>query len=199
MKKLIICMFTCLLAVAMVGCKKHKNVTTTVSVPLVVENAISLDRQGMYLQKSVDYTWYETSITLKNFLDSEETSSEVEKITNVFQVVEKVSETSSDVMVWIFEHTADGTIETGKFGFWIEDFPLNSEEIKLTFEDAYNRLMEANCPKPHSRQCILRDPIGPIEVNPQYIFGNISGPIYFVDAVTGAVLNYNPAFPTEES
>lgn len=191
-------MFTCLLAVAMVGCKKKQNVVKT-DAPLVVENVISADREGMYLQKSVDYTWFETGITLKNFFDSEETSSEVEKVTNVFQVVEKTSETPSDVMVWIFEHTADGTTETGKFGFWIEDFPLNSEEIKLTFEDAYNRLMEANCPKPHSRQCTLRDPIGPIDVNPQYIFGNISGPIYFVDAVTGAVLNYNPAFPSEEN
>lgn len=189
-------MFTCLLAVAMVGCKKHKNavVSTVTNAPLVVENIISADREGMYLQKSTDYTWFTTGITLKNFIDSEDASSEVETVTNVFQVVDRVDSTSSTVTVWIFEHSTDKFIETGKYGFWVEDFPLNSEEIKLTFEDAYNRMMEANCPKPHSRQCVLRKEVGPINTNPQYIFGNLERQVY-VNAVTGEVSTKDPVFP----
>ena len=40
----------------------------------------------------------------------------------------------------------------------------------------------------------LGNPIGPVTINAQYIFGNLESQIW-VDAVTGDVKNSNPAFP----
>lgn len=70
---------------------------------------------------------------------------------------------------------------------------LNDELISLTFKEAYQKIMEINFPKPHSKQCVLRKPLGPIDCHPQYIFGNIRSQLY-VDAITGGVTDKNPAF-----
>ena len=75
--------------------------------------------------------------------------------------------------------------------------PLNDEVIKLTYEEAYDRIMQTNSPKPHSKHVTLRNPIGPIAINTQWIFGNIHEQLW-VDAVTGDVKNSNPAFPEEK-
>ena len=40
---------------------------------------------------------------------------------------------------------------------------------------------------------VLRKQVGPVDANPQWIFGNLHSQIY-VDAVTGAVSKDNPAF-----
>ena len=48
-----------------------------------------------------------------------------------------------------------------------------------------------------SRYVTLRNPIGPVAVNTQWIFGNIHEQIW-VDAVTGDTKNSNPAFPEEK-
>ena len=55
-------------------------------------------------------------------------------------------------------------------------------------------MYEANIPKPHSKNVVLRKEIGSLDANPQYIFGNSQAQVY-VDAVTGEVRGYNPAFP----
>lgn len=162
------------------------------SESLVVENVISTAREGMFLNYGGDYSWFETCILMKDYMDSE-TDGSVEAVTSVFQVVTE-KETGFDTHVIMTVQTIDtNTIEI-KHGFWVEDFPLNDENIKLTFEEAFSRAMEANCPKPHSMQCVLRREIGPKPANAQYIFGNIAGQIY-VDAVTGEVSEHNPVFP----
>ena len=62
---------------------------------------------------------------------------------------------------------------------------------------AYEKMMNANCPKPHSRHCVLRREVGPIaDINPQYIFGNDQMQVY-VDAMTGEVRTNNPVFPED--
>ena len=91
-------------------------------------------------------------------------------------------------------HTLDTSNIEVKEGFWVEDYPLNNEAVCISFEEAFTKLMEANCPKPHSRHCVLRKEIGPVDANPQYIFGNSRAQIY-VDATTGEVSTINPAFP----
>ena len=91
-------------------------------------------------------------------------------------------------------HTLDTSTIEVKEGFWVEDYPLNNEAVCISFEEAFTKLMEANCPKPHSRHCVLRKEIGPVDANPQYIFGNSRAQIY-VDATTGEVSTINPVFP----
>ena len=192
MKKLFILSFICIFALSLVGCKKKSNNAVN-KAPLVVENVISTDRQDMFIHVSKDFTWYETSIKLKNFLDSEDTSSEVTNVVNVFQVV-KEQDKSADTFVWIYEHTPETYAVNQYSGFWVGDQSLNTEEIKLTFEDAYNKRQEANCEKPHSQYCVLRRIVG--TENTMYIFGNTREQVY-VNATTGEVSLINPIDPEE--
>lgn len=76
---------------------------------------------------------------------------------------------------------------------WIEDDDLSEVPIKLTAEQALQRLKEVNCPIPPARSMSLRLPIGPVACNPQYVIGDVYD-VLFIDAVTGEVSNWNPAF-----
>lgn len=161
---------------------------------LVVENTISMDRQQMFLEYANDYRWYETCIVVKDFYDEEGAASPtVVGVSNIFQYLTDVDEKSADVHVVLFAHVPDTATVEVKHGFWVGDQPLNNEQIKVTFKDAYDKMMAANYPKPHSRQVVLRKEIGSKDANPQYIFGNSKAQLY-VDAVTGAVTDKNPAF-----
>ena len=158
-----------------------------------VENLISLDRQAMYVAHGGDYRWYETGVQLKNWLD-EENDGTVDMVVNVFQVIEEYDSTSFDTFVYKYQHFADGTVnEEGIHGFWVEDYPLNEEVIKVSFKEAFEKIQEVNYPKPHTRQVVLRKQVGPVDANPQWIFGNLHSQLY-VDAVTGEVRPTNPAF-----
>ena len=160
---------------------------------LVVENVISVDREAMFLAHGGDYRWYETGIQLVNWLD-EENDGAIAMVVNVFQVIEEYDSTSFDTFVYKYQHFADGTVnEEGIHGFWVEDCPLNEEAIKVSFKEAFEKVQEVNLPKPHTRQVVLRKQVGPVDANPQWIFGNLHSQIY-VDAVTGEVANSNPAF-----
>ena len=172
-------------------------VDSTKTVAINVEHAIATDRQAMYLKFGKDYRWWETDILLPEFLDSEEVTSEPVMVVNIFQsVVEKGN--GADTWVWKYQHLADGTVLTDSIhGFWVENQPLNEEVIKVKYTEAYERIMQANAPKPHSKQVVLRNPVGPITVNTQWIFGNIHEQLW-VDAVTADVKTSNPAFPEEK-
>ena len=161
----------------------------------MVENVISVDRQDMYMAHGGDYRWFETCVEFDNYFD-EESDENIHSIVDVFQVVVERGK-AADVTVYAYTHLADTMAVYPKMGFWIEDYPMEEEAFELTWSEAYDRMMEANCPKPHSRQACLRKPIGPIACNPQYVFGNIRSQVW-VDAVTGDVKNSNPAFPDEE-
>ena len=184
------------------GCNSSKEdiklqdsvVTTAV---LDVEHSIALDRQTMYVNYKDNYRWYETEILLPEFMDSDNATSNPEMIVNVLQsIVEEGN--GADVWVHKFQHFKDGTVVHDSIqGFWIENYALNDEVIKLKYTEAWDRMMAVNFPKPHSKHVTLRNPIGPVAVNTQWIFGNIHEQIW-VDAVTGDTKNSNPAFPEEK-
>ena len=177
-----------------VGNDSITNDSTVVDSVNYVENAIAMDKENMDLTYGKDYKWFETCIVLNEYMDSENTNDSVVGISNIFQVVEQKSSKSFDVHVIMYTHVGDSTQVDVKEGFWIEDFPMDS--IKITFKEAYAKLLATNLPKPHSHQCVLRKEIGPKECNPQYIFGNSEAQVY-VDAITGEVTDMNPAFPTK--
>lgn len=164
---------------------------------LDVEHSIALDRQTMYVNYKDNYRWYETEILLPYFLDSDSATSDPEMIVNVLQsIVEEGN--GADVWVHKFQHFKDGTIAHDSIqGFWIENYALNDEVIKLKYTEAWDKMMAVNFPKPHSKHVTLRNPIGPVAVNTQWIFGNIHEQIW-IDAVTGDAKNSNPAFPEEK-
>jgi len=108
-----------------------------------------------------------------------------------------MDEQSYDTKVVAIAHTKDNNgIDVKEHAFWVGDFPLNEEEVKLTFSNAFDRLMETNLPKPHSKYVVLRKELGPINANPQYIFGNQNYQVY-VDAVNGNVTEHNPVYPID--
>jgi hypothetical protein len=166
--------------------------TTLTGTPATVENLVSLDRQDMYMTYGEDYRWYETGIQLKDWLD-EENDGAIDFVVNVFQTVEVRDSTSFDTFVVKYQHTNGETYSEAVHGFWVEDWPLEEEAIKVTFQEAYEKVMAVNLPKPHTRQVVLRKPIGPNNCNPQWVFGNLRSQIW-VDAVTGDIAESNPAF-----
>lgn len=208
MKKILVFLMSIVLFTACNGCdnttKKNETVVDTTEVVLKdsvvainVEQVIATDRQAMYLKFGKDYRWFETDIRLPEFLDAENVTSNPEMVVNIFQsIVERGN--GFDTYVWKFQHFPDGTVLTDSInGFWIEDMPLNDEIIKLKYTEAFNKMLQVNLPKPHSKNVILRNPIGPVAINTQWIFGNISEQIW-VDAVTGDCASSNPAFPEEK-
>ena len=183
-------------------CSNEEPTETVIeTVELNVENLVSADREKMYLDYEDNYRWYETTITLNDYLDSDTDSAFVtdstihpiiECIANIFQALMCLDD-SYDTQVVVFTHDMNNNTVEVEHGFWIEDFPLNNEEITLTFTEAMEKIMETNYPKPHSKYVVLRKQVGPIPANPQYIFGNAKYQLY-VDAVTGNVSDSNPAF-----
>ena len=202
MKKSFIWMIAALMMVAMcfTGCKKKKAAPVepaeTAVVELVPERVVSMDRENMYVMYGGNYRWYETCIKLEKYLDDEDCDGAIESISNVFQAIMVISDSCVDTEVVLFAHTKDTATIVTKHAFWIEDEPLNDEAIKLTYKDAFKVAMEANIVKPHSKNCILRKPVGPVDCNPQYVFGNLKEQIW-VDAITGEVASSNPSFPDE--
>jgi hypothetical protein len=171
--------------------------TISIKNAIDVDHAIATDRQAMYMKFKDNYRWYETCIRLPYFLDSDSVTSDPEILVNVFQSIEEF-DNGADTYVWKFQHFPDGTVNVDSIhGFWIEDCPLNDEAIKLNYNAAFERMLEVNLPKPHSKNVVLRNPIGPVGVNAQWVFGNISEQIW-VDAVTGDARSSNPAFPEEK-
>lgn len=208
MKKLFGFIMSFMVAIMLIGCQcsgNNQGATTGTGftaadsiAPIVVERVIAVDRQDMYMntnQNSEMYRWFETGIKLKDFLD-EDNDGSIDTLVNVFQAIDGDS-VSFDTYVIKYQHFANGTTaKEAIHGFWIEDCPLNDEVIKISFQEAYERVMAVNMPKPHSRLVVLRKQVGPIDCNPQWIFGNIKTQIY-VDAVTGEVSVTNPAFPPQ--
>lgn len=80
---------------------------------------------------------------------------------------------------------------------WIEDADMSDKEIKLSAEDALKRLKEWNGVLPQGSNSItLRYPVGPKDCNAQWVIGNVYD-VLFIDAVTGEIRDYDPAFPRE--
>ena len=183
------------LAIAAVSCKCNGYVPQEEEAGLVVENTVSTDKEDMFLNYGRVYEYFETSIMLKNFLDEEECDGSIECIVNAFMDIKKVEgEKDVDTDVVMFTHTERGdTTEVVPHTPWFGDFELNDEEINLTFAEAFERFMEANCPKPHSQYVVLRKPIGPTPTNALYIFGSTVDH-WYVDAKTGEVFNDDPGY-----
>lgn len=193
------------------GCSKGEDITqqdsiavdsitvvdsVTKTAGLVVENLVSMDRQDMFNNYAKDYRWFETCILLKDFLD-EDCDGTVAGVSNIFQVVEESENGKTfDVHVVMFAHTPDTAAVEVVHSFWVEDLPMENEAIKVTFKEAFEKVMAVNYPKPHSQHVVLRKQLGLIDANPQYIFGNTEAQLY-VDAVTGDVSNKNPVFPED--
>lgn len=158
----------------------------------VATKLIQGDRQYM---KNIDraYVYYESCYMFEGRFDTLATPTVV-YLENVFQVVNK--ETNQPT-VYIAHHDISKSSdmwETKVGSFWLGDNDMNEYEIKLTVEEAFAKAKKSSFAKPHSRFCTLRAEVGIKACNPQYIFGNATYGLLYVDAVTGDVSDVNPVF-----
>jgi hypothetical protein len=172
------------------SCSKKENQIVTDDT-LSVEEMIKADTDIMNGKNKKAFAWLETSVLLNTYLD-EDSDGTFNRVTNVFQAVDY---DDTDPVVYQFQHFSDGVnVQDSTKGFWIEDFPLVSSSINVPYDSAFNLVMQVNLPKPHSKNVVLRNPVGPNPCNPQWVFGNLNSQIW-VDATTGEIRESNPAFP----
>lgn len=180
MKKFFFVTMAIALLLGATSCKKQQT----------VEQTITSDYTYMS-EHHPDFVWYESQITLADYLDNS-SSTAFKYVDNVFQYFE-----DGQPHVIIFTHTGSKVDSTKHNDIWIEDCAMKPADIAINYRQAYEQMMKSNYPKPHSRQCTLREEVGPYPSNPQYIFGNIDSQLY-VDAKTGRVSNASPAFNPRE-
>lgn len=158
-----------------------------------VEDIITKNIDWMEMHYGSNYRWFETYVTYNAFLD-EENDGSYATINSVFQYVEQCDSTTYDTQVVLFTVKNGVELEPEtRHDFWVGDAVMHVEDIEITFNEAFQRVMESNYPKPHSKNCVLRKEVGSTDYHPQYIFGNPRAQLY-VDAVTGEVTDENPIY-----
>ena len=175
--------------------KKEEKEEDYTIYPSMVENVLSNDFQRVIkLHRDEKIKWFTTIYELNDFLDSGEPL-HITSLSNIFQYMSSSpDEKSTDVYVYDYHHTSLKSSDIIKtHDFWVEDNSLDVLEARIPFKEALDRLMATNYKKPHSKQCVLRNQVGPKKANAQYIFGNTED-VIFVDSITGNVSNRNPFF-----
>ena len=153
----------------------------------------SLHRQTMYITLGVkEYAWRNSKIVFNDSITAENIDDlHVTDINDVFYYWDGQK---GPQVQWVNSNVKKGVqIPWPINDVWIEDDDLSEAPIKLTPEQAMQRLKEVNCPIPPAKSMTLRLPLGPVACNPQYVVGDVYD-VLFIDAVTGEVSNWNPAF-----
>ena len=209
MKKSII--FGLLLAIASItatGCSscqsENKKQDGIELLKLGSNRVISTHREGVYLNTPKDWClkWMQAEATWTSFLtDASAADATLMEVTDCFQAQKVVNEKGSTVckVTIVTTNTMSTDSVVLEHSFYLDNYPLDDKAIVLSFEDAWQRALEANCEKPQTRVAVLRSPVGPVHVDDAYyIFappGGAKQPFIFVNARTGDVSTNNPAFP----
>lgn len=153
----------------------------------------ALHRQMMFSTLGVkDFQWrnsrvvFNETVTLENIDDV--------KVVAVNDVFFYWNERGPWVQ-YINSHVVDGVqIPWPINDVWIEDADLSDQSIKLSAEQALARLKEWNGILPKDCNFLtLRLPVGPKDCNAQWVIGDVYD-VLFIDAVTGEVRDWAPAF-----
>ena len=188
--------FYFLMGVAMLGmmsctsCKHEEPVFNGYDV----ESVMAADQEVMAELCSDSVYFYECQAHYMYNLDSVDGENQVIWVRNVFQhkhtcyeffhfadsneiekLVEYIETLTNPYHYTIDTNEVDYTIALVVEDYWLEDQPMNLNDVNYTLKDAYNILMEADCIKPHSNLVVMRQPLmePPCPVNPYYIFGTM--------------------------
>lgn len=187
-------LFIALFSILVISCNscKHEkqnvlNVEKCTAEAHAYMNSIAADKE---------YRWLETCIDFKYWIDDYDSTNYATAVGNVFEIMEIDSIGNlKDCHVYLIIHELNHEMTVDiKQGVWVGDNPLYIDSIPICLGEAYERMMKSNCVKPHSRHCVLRKEVGPIDTTAQYVFGNQKCQAY-VNVVTGDVSNHNPCFP----
>lgn len=156
-----------------------------------VGHIVAMHRQTMFtLYKGEQYAWYETRVLLSDSLTLENIGNiKVTDVTDIFQLFDPAR------CQYISTNVEKGTVILKPVhDIWIEDCDMSDAEIKLWPEDVMERLKMWDGIIPPAVGMTLRIPLGPRRCNAQWVIGNIMQ-VIFVDAVTGDITDWCPAFP----
>jgi len=157
-----------------------------------VANIVALHRQTMFkLVNGQKYEWRNLQVLFNDSIKAETLDDlHITDITSVFYYWN-----DGPWVQYITSNVKKGVlIPTRIPDVWIEDNDLSNAEIKLWPDDVLARLKQWNGVIPPANVLILRLPVGPRKCNAQWVIGNIFD-VIFVDAVTGEITNWCPAFP----
>ena len=156
-----------------------------------VEHIVALHKQTVYnLYKGEKYAWYETRVLFGDSIKAGTLDDlKATDVTDIFQLFDPARSQT------ISTNVEKGTIIPRPiYDIWIEDIDMSGAEIKLWPEDVLERLKAWDGILPPAVGMTLRQPLGPRRCNPQWVIGNIFQ-VIFVDAVTGDITDWCPAFP----
>ena len=143
------------------------------------------------LVKGLEYEWRNSKVLFNAAITAETINDlHVTDVTDVFYYWN-----NGPWVQFITSNVKKGTLVPSAIqDVWIEDSDLSNAEIKLSAEDVLERLKEWNGVLPKNAVSMtLRLPVGPVSCNAQWVLGGIYD-VVFVDAVTGEISNWNPAF-----
>ena len=187
-----------------------------------VSNIQALHRQTMYsLAGGKEYQWRNSRVILNDTVTAENIDDlHVVAVNDVFFYWDSQK---GPMVQYINSHVKYGVqIPYPINDVWIEDADMSDQPIKISAEQALSRLKEYNAAikreqngagsssaereqggaKPNGilpKDCnflTLRLPVGPKDCNVQWVFGDVDD-VLFIDAVTGEIRDYDPAFPRE--
>lgn len=153
---------------------------------------IALHKQTMYnLCGGKSYEWRNLNVLFNDTIKAETIDDlKIVDITSVFYYWD-----NGPWVQFITSNVKKGMLIPAKIpDVWIEDDDMSEAEIKLSAEDVLKRLKEWNGVIPPAKAMTLRMPIGPRNCNAQWVIGALSD-VIFIDAVTGEISNWCPAFP----
>lgn len=156
-----------------------------------VQHIVSLHRQTMFNMIKGDFEWRNLKVLFNDTIKAETIDDlHIIDVTDVFYYWN-----DGPWVQYITSNVNKGTLIPVKIqDVWIEDCDMTNAEIKLWPEDVLKRLKEWNGIIPPSYAMVLRLPLGPRNCNAQWVIGGIND-VIFVDAVTGDITNWCPAFP----
>ena len=184
-----------MIALMLIGCGKKERIFSSNPELVGIEDIIKTDNEQMKKGFDADeFKYYESYVIFDKFFDSD-SSNWISEMCVVFKVLDNEKKVGSkDTRVIIFAHRPGSTFIDRKAGIFVENYNLCLDSIKITYIQAYEKMMCSKLKKPRSKFCSLRRQYGDVKANPQYVFGNADEQIY-VDAFTGEVSNENPVFP----
>ncbi len=205
-KSLILCLLLAIVSIMATGCSSCQSENKKQEIAYHdydgivqdftagVSHIQALHRQTMFsLIGGKDFQWRNSRVMLNDTVTMENIDDlHIVSVNDVFFYWDSEK---GPMVQYINSHVKNGVqIPFPINDVWIEDADMSKKPIKISAEDALKRLKEWNGVLPQGCSFLtLRYPVGPKECNVQWVFGDVKDAL-FIDAVTGEVRDYDPAF-----
>lgn len=157
--------------------------------------AQTLEAQGYEIAHKGKYEWRNSRVILNDTVTFENIDDlHIVAVNDVFYYWINNGNRKGPWVQYVNDHVELGSqTQNPIHDVWIEDGDLSDKPIKIDAVQALMKLKEWNGTLPKSNFICLRLPIGPKACNAQWVFGD-KYDVLFIDAVTGAITDWNPAF-----